>query len=270
MVWVVWRQHRAQLLSAIAFLLVLGAYMLVTGAAAAEVLGWLPMVPLLVGIFWGAPLLAREVERGTHRLAWTQSVSRQRWLVSKLGWLGLAVTVTGLLLGLMVSAWVRAFDRDRFGDFAFFSGTGVAVGAWWLFTFLLGAASGALLRRLLPALALTIVVFFAVLMTVSQTRDLYAEPLRQAYESEPAAGVYVSDAVWLGPDGAEVDTPPVCADASRETYLDCVADAGYRSVYYYHPADQYWRFQWTEAGILLLGAVLLAGPVVYRVLRRPV
>ena len=64
--------------------------------------------------------------------------------------------------------------------------------------------------------------------------------------------------------------PPVCADAGRETYTKCVEDAGYQWVYYYQPADRYWRFQWTEAGILLLGAVLLAGPVMYRVLRRPV
>ena len=46
--------------------------------------------PLLVGLFWGAPVLAREFERGTHRLAWTQSVPRRAWLVVKLGVLGRA------------------------------------------------------------------------------------------------------------------------------------------------------------------------------------
>lgn len=270
MVWVVWRQHRAQVLATVGFLVTLGAYMLVTGQDAGPLLGWLPMAPVLIGIFWGAPLLARELERGTHRLAWTQSVTRQRWLVSKLGWLGLAVTVTGLVLGLMVSTWVTENDADRFGDLEYFSGTGVAIGAWWLFAFLLGVASGALLRRLLPALALTMVVFFAVLITMSQVRGSYAEPLRQVEGDAPGAGSLVSGAAWIAPSGEEFDVPPVCADAGRETYLDCVADAGYRSIYYYHPADRYWRFQWTEAGILLLGAVLLAGPVVYRVLRRPV
>lgn len=270
MLWVVWRQHRTQVLLAVGFLLALGAYLLVAGSGAGPVLGWLPLVPLLVGIFWGAPLLARELERGTHRLAWTQSVTRQRWLVSKLGWLGLTVAVTGLVLGLMVSAWATEFGADRFGNFAYFSGTGVAVVAWWLFAFLLGAASGALLRRVLPALAMTIVVFVAVLITVSQLRGDYVEPLRQVAGNGPEPGTFVSGAAWVSPSGAEFDEPPVCADAGNDTYLDCVADAGYRPIYYYQPADRYWRFQWTEAGILLLGAVLLAGPVMYRVLRRPV
>lgn len=269
MLWVLWRQHRIQALSVAAFLLVLGLYMLVAGEGAAFVLSWLPIVPLLVGIFWGAPLLARELERGTHRLAWTQSVTRQRWLMSKLGVLGLVVLVAGLVLGVMVDSWVTSFDGDRFGDVAFFGGTGVAVGAWWLFAFLLGAAAGGLLRRLLPALMATIAVFVLVLFTVVQLRDSYAEPVRTMTEAVPA-GTMAADAAWISPSGAEVDVPPVCTDADAYTYLDCVREAGYRSVVYYQPADRYWRFQWTEAGILSLGAVLLAGPVVFRVLRRPV
>lgn len=269
MVWVLWRQHRAQGLSVAGLLLVLGLYMLVAGENAAFVLGWLPIVPLLVGVFWGAPLLARELEKGTHRLAWTQSVTRQRWLVSKLGWLGLTVTVAGLLLGVMVSAWATKFDADRFGKAEFFGGTGVVVGAWWLFAFLLGAAAGGLLRRLLPALAATIAVFVLALMALIQLRGDYAEPLRVESEVAPE-GTIPTGAAWISPSGAEVQDPSVCGDADRIIYLDCVREAGYRFVVYFQPADRYWRFQWTETGILLLGTVLLAGPVVYRVLRRPV
>jgi len=33
-------------------------------------------VPLLIGMFWGAPLISREFEAGTFRLAWTQGVTR--------------------------------------------------------------------------------------------------------------------------------------------------------------------------------------------------
>jgi hypothetical protein len=269
MMWVLWRQHRAQALATAGFLAVLGAYMLAAGESAGPVLGWLPLAPLLIGIFWGAPLLARELEQGTHRLAWTQSVTRQRWLLSKLGGLSLVVTASGLALGLMVGAWVTAHDADRFGDTAYFSGTGVTIGAWWLFAFLLGTAAGGVLRRLLPALAVTIVVFVLALIVMIKVREGYAEPLRSATDN-PAAGAYVTDSTWLDPSGAEVDTPSVCADVPNNVYLDCVAEAGYDFAYYYHPADRYWQFQWTEAGILLLGALVLAGPVVYRVLRRPV
>ena len=48
------------------------------------------VVPALIGMFWGAPLIAHELETGTFRLAWTQSVSRRRWLLVKMGLVGLA------------------------------------------------------------------------------------------------------------------------------------------------------------------------------------
>jgi hypothetical protein len=289
MVWLTWRQHRAQVLATAGFLAAVGVLLLVNGLGAAGLAGdalteryrsiytyisWLPVVPLLAGVFWGAPVLARELERGTHRLAWTQSVSRRRWLAAKLGLLGFAVTAAGLVLGVMVSAWLTAFDgttsADRFGDPAMFGATGVAGGAWWLFAFGLGTAAGGLTRRTLPAFAVTIVVFVLAMFVVLQTRQDYAEPERQAVEG-PIEGGYVTGSAFVSPAGVEVnDTVPECARAGRDTYLDCVREAGYTSVVYFQPADRYWRFQWTEAGILVLVSVLLAGPVVYRVMRRPV
>lgn len=270
MVWLTWRQHRVQMLATIGLLLVVGMVMLAQGDGAYSLLSWLPVVPVLAGLFWGAPLLARELERGTHRLAWTQSVTRPQWLVAKLGLLGLAVTVAGLVLGVMVSMWLTASGGDRFSDDTMFGATGVAGGAWWLFAFLLGASAGGLLRKLLPAMAVTIAVFMVVLYGMFQLRGSYAEPLRWVSDSAFPGKVLVTDGAWLSPSGTEVEVPPVCLDASDRVYLKCVQDAGYRSVMYYQPADRYWRFQWTETGLLLLGGVLLTGPVVYRVLRRPV
>lgn len=265
MVWLTWRQHRTQVLVTAGLLLALGMFLLATGREAAMVVSYLPIVPLLVGVFWGAPVLARELERGTHRLAWTQSVTRRHWLVAKLGGLGLAVTVAGLGLGLMISAWASATDSEVFGDEALFGGTGVAVGAWWLFAFVLGVATGGLLRRLLPAIAVTVAVFVVALFGMLQARDEYAEPVRGIPD---APGVLVTGSAWVSPSGVEVDDPPECAN--QRFHLECVRAAGYRAVLYFQPADRYWRFQWTETGILLLGTVLLAGPVAYRVLRRPV
>ena len=291
MVWLTWRQHRAQMLVTAGLLAALGVLLLVHGLGADGLPGealnarfqslytyisWLPVVPLLVGLFWGAPLLARELERGTHRLAWTQSVTRRRWLTGKLGLLGLVVTVAGLALGAMVSAWLTSFDgvdaADRFGDTALFGGTGVAVGAWWLFAFALGAAVGGLVRKMLPAFAMTIVVFVLVMVASFQARQDYAEPLRTVADG-PLPGALITGSASLSPSGVEVAgdaVVPECATAGRETYLSCIEDAGYESVLYYQPADRYWRFQWTEAGLLVLLSVLLVGPVVYRVARRPV
>jgi hypothetical protein len=291
MVWLTWRQHRAQVLVTAGFLVVVGVLLFVhalgTDGLPAEALGarfesvyfylgWLPVLPLLVGLFWGAPLLARELERGTHRLAWTQSVSRRRWLAGKLGLLGLAVTLAGLALGAMISAWLTEFDgvhnADRFGDPALFGGTGVAAGAWWLFAFALGTAAGGLVRRTMPAFALTIVVFVLAMMASFQVREDYAAPVR-AMADGPLPGALITGSGSVSPSGVEVPgdgVVPECASEGRDTYLSCVNEAGYESVLYYQPADRYWRFQWTETGLLVLVSVLLAGPVVYRVVRKPV
>lgn len=304
MLWMTWRQHRAQMLVTAGFLLAFGVFLLVhgistnglrAGVAADRLeevlsgryqsvytyLSWIPVLPLLVGLFWGAPLLARELERGTHRLAWTQSVTRKRWLATKLGALGLAVTVAGLAIGLMISGWLQVFDgtrfNDRFGDSAMFGATGVAAGAWWLFAFLLGTAAGGLLRRILPALAVTIAVFLLVMIGFMQIRSEYAAPVREIASEDSmflaADGRYLTGTGSLSPAGVEIagdGVVPECADQGRNTYLACVADAGYTTVMYYQPADRYWRFQWTETGLLLLLSALVVGPVVYRVSRRPV
>jgi hypothetical protein len=68
-------------------------------------------VPALLGLFWGAPLLAREFETGTYQLAWTQSVSRSRWLITKLA-LGTAATVAiAGLLTLTITWWYTSRDE---------------------------------------------------------------------------------------------------------------------------------------------------------------
>ena len=67
-------------------------------------------VPTLIGIFWGAPLIARELESGTFRVAWTQSVTRTPWLAVKLGVVGLSSTAVVGLLSLMVTWWHHAID----------------------------------------------------------------------------------------------------------------------------------------------------------------
>lgn len=290
MVWLTWRQHRAQVLVTAGFLVAMGVLLLVHGLAAGGMspegrtahyqqlytyISWLPVVPLVVGVFWGAPLLARELERGTHRLAWTQSVSRRQWLAGKLGLLGVTVTVAGLVLGLMVSAWLSAFDgtryADPFADTAMFGATGVLGGVWWLFGFMLGTAAGGLLRRTVPAFAVTIAVFVLTMIALFMAREDYADPARTVVDgADTLPDSYITGSAFLSPAGVETEVPEECADVGRNTYLSCVRDAGYRTVLYYQPSDRYWRFQWTETGLLMLASTVLAGPVVYRVARRPV
>ena len=138
MIWLIWRQHRQHLVAVLAMLTVLAAVYLAlraelsryvhdSGLAAClnqpdegcghlidglvdkypALLGLLPylnLVPILAGVFVGAPLVTRELDRGTNRLVWTQSVSRRRWLLTKLALLGAGCLALGFAFG-MLNRW---------------------------------------------------------------------------------------------------------------------------------------------------------------------
>lgn len=121
-------------------------------------------VPGLVGAFWGAPLISRELEQGTHRLAWTQSVSRTRWLAVKLAVVGAASVLATGLLSLMVTWWSSPIDHsdlNRF-DSGLFGERNITPLGHAAFGFALGVTAGVLIRRALPAMASTLVVFLGV------------------------------------------------------------------------------------------------------------
>ena len=124
-------------------------------------------VPGLIGMFWGAPLVAREFETGTFRLAWTQSVTRTRWLAAKLAIAGVAAIAAGELFTLMVNWWSSPIHKANAGYTAFTSGSfhsGVAPAGYAAFAFALGVTAGLLIRRTLPAMAVTLAVFTAVII----------------------------------------------------------------------------------------------------------
>ena len=154
-----------------------------------ELLGTaLVALPALVGAFWGAPLIAREFEAGTHRLAWTQSVSRTRWLAAKLGVVGLgSVLVTGLL-SLMVTWWSSPIDRahpSRFGS-GMFGERNIAPIGYAAFGFALGVAAGLLIRRTLPAMAATLFGVLAVRIAFTYAvRPKLFTPVRKAVALNP-------------------------------------------------------------------------------------
>jgi hypothetical protein len=123
------------------------------------------MVPAVLGMFWGAPLVARELETGTFRLAWTQSMTRTRWLAVRLAVIGLAsMAVTGLL-SLIVTWWASPLDRAGMNQFASFDERDIVPIGYAAFAFALGVAAGALIRRTLPAMLTTLVAFIAVRVT---------------------------------------------------------------------------------------------------------
>jgi hypothetical protein len=132
--------------------------------------------PALLGIFWGAPLVAREVETGTYRLAWTQTVTRTRWFAAKVTLIGLASIAVCGLLSLMVTWWASPLDRvttDRFKA-GLFDERGIVAVGYAAFAFALGLTAGTIIRRTLPAMAATLVAFVGarLAMTYRLRRDL--------------------------------------------------------------------------------------------------
>ena len=149
------------------------------------------VVPVLIGMFWGAPLIAHELETGTFRLAWTQSVSRLRWLLVKLGLVGLASAAVAGLLSLMVTWWFSPIDKvnqDRFGPAAF-GLHGFVPAGYALFAFALGATTGLLFRRTLPAMAVTLVGFVVARLDRGfWIRPHFMSPVAKAFGINPNGG----------------------------------------------------------------------------------
>jgi hypothetical protein len=123
------------------------------------------VVPGLIGLFWGAPLVAREIEGGTFRLVWTQSVTRTRWLTIKLGLLAVTTLVVVGLLSLMVTWWASPLDRAAMNPFGSFDQRDIVPLGYSAFALALGVTAGLLIRRTLPAMAVTLVAFVTARLT---------------------------------------------------------------------------------------------------------
>ncbi|MGH9292275.1 MAG: ABC transporter permease subunit, partial [Acidimicrobiales bacterium] len=140
------------------------------------------VAPAITGLFFGAPLVARELETGTFRLAWTQSVTKRRWLTVKLGLVGLAAMTINGLLTWMVDWWMsplNAANKNRFEPVNFgFHGV-VPIG-YAAFAFALGVTAGVLLRRTVAAMGATLVGFVVARLAVtSWVRPNLATPLHE-------------------------------------------------------------------------------------------
>jgi hypothetical protein len=193
-------QFRAQALAAIGCLAVLTAALVVTGphlaqlydtsVASCQAHGDCPAVttafllndrslqtglnvlavalPALLGIFWGAPLAARELETGIFRFAWTQTITRTRWMAVRLAVAGLASLAVAGLVTLMVTWWSSPLDTVSASPFAAFDERDLIPVGWTAFTFAAGVAAGVLIRRTLPAMAATLAAFAAVRAVINK------------------------------------------------------------------------------------------------------
>jgi ABC-2 family transporter len=322
MIWFTWRQFRTQTWITIGILATLGVLLVITGLSLADayeanvancgsncaggiesflreastgangnVYGAATaavfLVPALIGLFWGAPLIARELETGTHRLAWNQSVTRLRWLATKLAVIAAATAATVGLLSWAVTAWARRIDQlggDRIAADVY-GARGIVPVGYALFALTLGVTAGMLIRRTVPAMGATLAGYAAAAVAMTlwirewlvptshairplDMSTLEGVSLRFDGEMEVIGGG-LPEGAWvlsnrtIGTDG-QVFTgpwdPAYCGPEAPASQCDeWIGSLGLRQEITYHPAGQFWPLQWAETGCLLAAAILLAG-----------
>ena len=318
MTWLTWRQSRVSAMSVLAGLIAIGVILAITGPRLVGRTDYsdqdvlftgtilaMYLLPAVVGVFWGVPLITREFETGTHSLVWNQSVTRKRWLATKLGLGVLAAMVAAGLLSLAVTWWAVPIDSlvsskvdaampSRMSPVVF-AARGIAPIGYAAFSFVLGVAVGLVLRRTVAAMAVTLVVFAAVMVAVPVFLRPYVLPAVQESVSisestvttmngnesgaiveiqvSNPAGAWVLANETVDPTGKVVKPLPdftqnCMPTPSRQgpppdhsTVAKCLAQLqnnGYRQHLTYLPDSLFWPLQWLESAFFLALSALLA------------
>jgi ABC-2 family transporter protein len=314
MAWVTWRQHRSQLLAAVGLLVALAAAALgthlpieaayhrdalsdclpATSRSGCDIIvrhfesqfgSWVSafrgfaVLPALAGLFVGAPLLARELEHGTHRFAWTQGVTRGRWLLSKTALLAGAAIASGAIASAIVMWWRSPFDtlEGRMAPSGF-DIEGVVVPAYALYALTVGVLAGVVFRRTVAAMTAMLVAFVSTRFVVLEfLRPHFLAPLHRIVigtDAVPRAGDWVLSDTLVDAAGRQITTGredlavlhAQHAGIDPQTYLITL---GWKRVISYQPAGRFWTFQLMEAGLFVALAAAVVLVTLWLVRRTP-
>jgi ABC-type transport system involved in multi-copper enzyme maturation permease subunit len=225
-------------------------------------------LPALFGVFIAAPLFSRELEQGTHLLAWSQSITRLRWAVVKLGLFCAAVVIASAALGALVSWWHGPLDLAAYdGQWAAFDIEGIAPVAYTVFALALGTLAGLVVRRTIPAMALTLFVFTGLRVLLAQIRPHFMAPVTGSIRDIRQGSWVVVSNYYTDSQGQRLSLEQV-NDLMRGAkgfagsgldYWGWLAQNGIRFLADYHPADRFTTFQLIESAAFFgLGAALIA------------
>jgi ABC-type transport system involved in multi-copper enzyme maturation permease subunit len=275
------------------------------------------LTPAVIGLFWGAPLIARELETGTFTLAWSQSITRTKWLAVKLAVGGLAAMAVTETLSLLFTWWAAPLRRaagqggsgnslamNQFNPLAFAT-HGITPLGYAAFAFALGVTIGALVRRTVPAMAVTLAIFAAVQIAMplwirpnllpashmaiaiglnDTTLNLYTtdSPHTFTYTLAADGGLPGQPEAWIQSSGATNATghpvstvlPSACSPAANSGgpgpgLAKCLTSQGIRLGVTYQPASRYWPLQGAETAIYLILSLALIGYCFRRISRLP-
>jgi ABC-type transport system involved in multi-copper enzyme maturation permease subunit len=328
MIWLVWRRYRVLIALTVVVLAALGVWMLLLGHAtdaaesssacrygafrcttrsgifslsdqATAINFLLLFVPCLLGIVFGAPLVAGEIEHSTNRLVWTQGVSRTRWIIVKWCSLGLLLLVLVSALTLITQWWAGHSEEPNLDlvligsgplQPLFFPITGLAMSAYTAFAFAMGAAFGAVIRKTSWAVAGTVVLYAVVSVVMVLYVRPSLEPQAFLVFHESVSGQGIGDASnslqassWglgfgyryapgasgakSGPSADIVGKRCQLASPGPAAYLICLSYHRVQQGEFYQPANRYWGLQWRESLLLVATAGALFGATVLSVRR---
>ena len=240
-------------------------------------------VPVLLGAFTGAPVLARELESGTFRFAWTQGAGRLRLAAARLIPLAVLLTAAAYGLSALFSWYFTPFLR--FGNtggypMQLFGNLGVDFAAWALFSFTLAAFLGVLLRRAVAATAVSLAVTTVLdVVTMMVLRQHYATPVTVTGAGPAGVGDWVLGHWFTNPSGAQVSVNTVDslfaqsqgghAMITPQALITWAANNHYTQWWSYQPATRWWQLQLTEGAWLLAASLLLVTATILLIRRRP-
>jgi hypothetical protein len=290
MIWVSWRQHRSQAAACLGVLIALAVYAILLGtsmrtafsshsltaclarsqgtACPAAVTAFMNefgsevnvafwsvtlIVPGLIGVLVGGPLIARELEYGTWRLAWSQSVPRARWLAVKLALVTGGLIVLGAAMTAVIT-WYRA-PMDRLtGHFEYniYDFEGLVLTAYILCAFGFAVLAGLLLRRSIPAMVAAFIPWLAIRLVVEfVARPHFMAPLTARMNCS------------AGGCGEGIGFVPQATGRIGDLVLSIN-----RNLVTYQPADRFWSFQLIEAGIFVALTAAALGATIWLLHRR--
>ena len=282
MLWVTWRQHRATLISVPALLGAVGVFLWIAGlrihhnyavltachpftSDACQTLNsnfnstdwtmgntihiFMSLGPALIGAFVGGPVLARELETGTYRYSWTQGFGRARWTIAKLTIIAVTITILAFAFSQIFTWFFKPFiGRSSLTVLSatVFQAEGVSFAAWTLLAFTIGALCGMFLRRVVPAMAVTLGVYAGLsILTWLLLRKHY--PVSLISSNPPYSN---------GPENA------------NQPWILGSWQSGHTTYFRYIPVSRFWPMQFIEGGWLLALSVLFVAATVWLVRRR--
>jgi len=243
-------------------------------------------VPLAVAALLAIPTL-QELERRTHRLAWTQSISRRRWSLARIGFAASVAALVAVIWAVAATEWRASLLRGQtrsFNQNAFELSPAVLIG-YGLFAVALGLATAVVVRRLVPTLALLAVGFIGTrIFTTFFLRERYRRPIEETIPAGSDLGSFTDgkdrwtlDETWLSRTGERLSWEHVdrlCLPGENEQRVDvfyqqCYAGNGLHYFRAYHPADRFGQFQLIEMALYLGVAAGLFAFAYWWLTRRP-